>query len=286
MLSGYSVYHEYIRYAYNAVEAMSWDFEECNFGECDSEEYDFEENSGERIESCARLIVKKAIFYSSVISSEDITEDLIQAGLIGLKEAWPKYDPGKRVKLSTYANYYITEKIMEAINEEYCPGFKIPKEQWSRMWKVVKLYNEYSGKEGDRRPEESVSEILNMDLDDVYEYLELYHNMRYLESLDECCSEEDDTTLGDLIADDDADSVEDTVMYSSMKAEVKEILQILPEREAAMLKMRFSDENPTLQEIGKAFGISAVRVYQITNSALEKLRRSGRCQALREYLTA
>ena len=263
--------YRYFGYLRNAIENMSLEY-----GECDEES----------METCVKLIACNAAYYSRAVGNRDIEEDLIQEGLTGLAKAWQRYSPDKGCKLSTYAEYWIKNYIMEAVNSQYSTGIKMPKNLRERIWKVNKLNDKYSDIKNEDTRVTLIADELKLTKDKVYEYMELYFCMGYLESLDSDLYEEDETPLVEMIRDENVCSVEEAVMQKYMKEELNECLQSLNKREVEILKMRYGDEKMTFEDIGRILNISGPRVSQLCKSAFEKLLRSARCRALMEYLSA
>jgi RNA polymerase primary sigma factor len=99
---------------------------------------------------------------------------------------------------------------------------------------------------------------------------------------------EDDTNLGDFIEDARAEAPGEVAIRDLLKAAVDEALADLNERERQVVRLRFGldDEGQvrTLEEVGKAFGVTRERIRQIESKTLAKLRHPQRSQKLRDYL--
>jgi len=107
-------------------------------------------------------------------------------------------------------------------------------------------------------------------------------------SLDMPIGEEQDSHLGDVIEDKNAEQPLDAATYEILKQQVRELLNTLPERESLILEMRFGlldGRQRTLDEVGHAFGVTRERIRQIEERTLRELRLPRRTRVLREFLT-
>ena len=122
-------------------------------------------------------------------------------------------------------------------------------------------------------PIEKVREILKVSQDPV--------------SLEAPVGEEEDSHLGDFIADDDIPAPQDVASQMLLKEELNEVLDTLSEREARVLRLRFGlddGRNRTLEEVGREFKVTRERIRQIEAKALRKLRHPSRSKKLKDFL--
>jgi RNA polymerase primary sigma factor len=106
-------------------------------------------------------------------------------------------------------------------------------------------------------------------------------------SLEKPIGEEEESSLGDFVPDDSAESPFDTASLSLRREDVEHALMALPERERKVIELRFglSGAQPyTLEEVGRAFGVTRERIRQIESKTMAKLRHPSRSQSLRDYL--
>ena len=99
--------------------------------------------------------------------------------------------------------------------------------------------------------------------------------------------DEDDSTLGDFIADVEALAPADYASQELLREQVDSVLDSLSERERAVLRLRFGlvdGRNRTLEEVGKEFNVTRERIRQIEAKALRKLRHPSRSRKLKDYL--
>ena len=106
-------------------------------------------------------------------------------------------------------------------------------------------------------------------------------------SIDQRLNEDDDATLGDLVADEDEESPIEELHHHQVTKTIAEVLATLDEREADIISRRFGLDNQkaqTLEDIGKVYGLSKERIRQIEDKAMRKLRNPMRAGMLRECL--
>jgi RNA polymerase primary sigma factor len=208
--------------------------------------------------------------------------DLINEGNIGLIEAAKRFDPGRNVRFISYAVWLIRQAIIHALSQ-YSHIYNIPQklsDQISLMKKKTASLKTELGRDPTR---EEIAGALGISETDV-EDLELLEE-RNISLSDKCY--DDDFEIEDRISDGEAESVEYQIIKASAQHQIRDMLSVLDEKEATVLKLRFGldDDRPmTLQEIGDRLHLTRERIRQIEQKAMRKLGRSKKLQQLRGYL--
>ncbi len=208
--------------------------------------------------------------------------DLINEGNVGVIEAAKRFDPTRNVRFISYAVWWIRQAIIHALSQ-YSHIYNIPQklsDQISLMKKKKASLKTELGREPNR---EEIAKALGISETDV-EDLELLEERNV--SLSDKCYDED-FEIEDRVSDGEAESVEYQIIKASAQAQIREMLAVLDDKEALVLKLRFGldDDRPmTLQEIGDRLHLTRERIRQIEQKAMRKLGRSKKLQQLRGYL--
>ena len=207
--------------------------------------------------------------------------DLIQEGNTGLIEAAHKYDVNKGFRFSTYATWWVRQKIGRALSDQ-SRSIRIPAHIAELVSRIKKVTGTLIQKLGRTPTEEELAEVLGVEVDKVKVALDM---SQAVSSLDVPVGDDDETTVGDLQADHGAQNPMASLIAEANKQVIESVLATLNEREANVLRLRFgmeSDHAHTLEEIGEKMGVTRERVRQIEVKALRKMRHPARMNILKE----
>jgi RNA polymerase primary sigma factor len=206
--------------------------------------------------------------------------DLISEGNIGLMKAVERYDPSRGGKFSTYGVWWIRQAVQRALSDQG-RTIRLPVHLVDKIGKLRRIGANLSSELGREATDMEIAEEMGLEAAKIQLLKQASSRPA---SLDAPIGGDDGGLLGDLIGDASAEDPYECMSEKSGRAELSEMIQLLNERERAIITARFGLEGKdslTLKEVGERFSVSRERIRQIEREAISKMRRG---YALREKL--
>ncbi len=208
--------------------------------------------------------------------------DLINEGNLGLIKAAQKFDETRGFKFISYAVWWIRQSILQALAEQ-SRMVRLPLNQTGLQNKISKASAKLE-QANERRPSvEELAEELDVPVEKVTETLKISNRTL---SVDAPLSDDEGSSMIDVMTNEDAPNTDHTLMHESLSLEIDRALSVLNERERDIIKKFFGLGRPemTLEEIGQELGLTRERVRQIKENAIKQLQRNSKNSLLKSYL--
>ncbi|MEZ5013314.1 MAG: RNA polymerase sigma factor RpoD/SigA [Chitinophagales bacterium] len=210
--------------------------------------------------------------------------DLINEGNVGLIKAAKKFDETKGFKFISYAVWWIRQSIMLAI-VEHSRLVRLPLNKAGNVSKVNRISSIFE-QENEREPTtEELADALHLKDKEVQEIV--VANIKHVSMDAPLGGDNEDGSMADILADDNEDAPDKSLLTESLKNEIANVLKVLTEREAEVVAAYYGINGfkaMNIDEIAERFSLSRERVRQIKERAIRRLRKATTSEHLKPYL--
>jgi RNA polymerase primary sigma factor len=209
--------------------------------------------------------------------------DLIQEGNTGLMRAVDKYEYRRGYKFSTYATWWIRQAITRSIADQ-ARTIRIPVHMIETMSKIRNVSKKLVQEKGREPTIEEIAKEVRISVSEARRVLKISRSQI---SLDRPVGESEDSSFGDFVEDEKAESPVSAATQEMLKEKIESVLQSLTYREREIIKLRYGIGDGytyTLEEVGKLFKVTRERVRQIEAKAVRKLQHPVRSRKLEGFL--
>ena len=208
--------------------------------------------------------------------------DLINEGNVGLIKAAEKFDETRGFKFISYAVWWIRQSILQAIAEQ-SRIVRLPLNQVGSVNKINRMLNKFEQEHERRTSIEEIADKIDNPQDKIEEAMQ--GNGKHV-SMDAPFADGEDNSLLDVLRNLDSPMADKTLVIESLREEINRALLTLNDRERNIIQAFFGINQPemTLEEIGAKYGLTRVRVRQIKEKDIRRLRHSTKNKLLKSYL--
>lgn len=208
--------------------------------------------------------------------------DLIQEGNASLFQAIDGFDWRRDVRFRTYAQYWVQQAVLKML---YNSSRTVRVPIWvQKLLGKIKRIQQAERRDGREVSHDEIGRKLGIPGEKVSWILA---TKRYAVSLDAETDNGEGASLAQMLPDDSAVAVPDSVPEGDLRESLHAAMQDLPERERSILNRRFGldgQEPVTLGEIATDMGITAERVRQLQNAAISRLQKPAKIQQLKAFV--